>query len=77
MYLLFAASESVVSQIAVIIDKVAQKGAEETKVLHDKLDHMLSLEEECVKLQREMLELEKKCLEVHLHLLWQLGNYVH
>ena len=66
-----------VSQIAVIINKVAQKGAEETKVLHNKLDHLLSLEEEHVKLQREMLELEKKHLEINLHLIWQIGNYVH
>ena len=61
------ASHSVVSQIGSIIDKLAKQGADESKILNDKLDHLLTLEEERLKIQKEMIELERKKLEVHIY----------
>ena len=50
-----------------IIDRVAEKGAQEAKVLNDKIDALLDLEKQCLQLAREMFEFEKLKLQVHYH----------
>ena len=56
------------SQIGSIIDKLAKQGADESKILNDKLDLLLTLEEERLKIQKEIIELERKNkIEVHIY----------
>ena len=55
------------SQIGSFIDKLAKQGADESKILNDKLDHLLTLEEERLKIQNEMIELERKKIEVYIY----------
>ena len=55
------------SQIGSITDKLTKQGADESKILNDKLDCLLTLEEERLKIQKKMIELERKKPEVHFY----------